>query len=255
MRLVSVHRPTGSTSARGSSSDRRRCWPIRCRAHRQLVVRLRQRHPRPLRPADRHRHLPGVRLRAVGRPGLREPGIPELRGAPRLVPARRALLGLERHGRRDDAAHDPGLPVRGLQVPARADVGRRRVPLPVHPGHGLHRPDPALGSGRLLGARDRRRRSLARAPFIGAAVVALLLGGPIIAGRTLSRFFSAARVRDPRDADRAWSACISGWCSGSASTSGRCRVGWSIARPIASATRRRSRRTACRSSRSRRART
>ena len=40
-----------------------------------------------------------------------------------------------------------------------------------------------------------------RAPLIGPQVVELLLGGPIIAGRTLSRFF-ALHLCDPRAADR-----------------------------------------------------
>ena len=43
----------------------------------------------------------------------------------------------------------------------------------------------------------------ARSPVIGDQVVHVLLGGPIIAGRTLSRFFAAARLRDPRPAVRA----------------------------------------------------
>ena len=62
--------------------------------------------------------------------------------------------------------------------------------LPVHARHGLHRPDPALGSGRLLGPRHRRLDRGAACRIVGSALVHALLGGPIIAGRTLSRFFT-----------------------------------------------------------------
>ncbi len=69
----------------------------------ELVVRLRQRARWSLRPADRHRHLPRDRLRAVGERGVDEPRVAQLRAAARLVPARAARLGLELHGRADDA--------------------------------------------------------------------------------------------------------------------------------------------------------
>ena len=129
----------------------------------ELVVRLRQRDARPVHAPDRDGHLPGAGLRALGGRGLPEPAVPELPGAVRLVPAGHALLGLERDGRGDDAAHDPGLPLRRAQVSARDDLGRRLPALPVHARHGLHRPGPALGPGRVLGARHRRvdRRALA----------------------------------------------------------------------------------------------
>ena len=45
---------------------------------------------------------------------------------------------------------------------------------------------------------------ISRAPYRRrSALVHVLLGGPIIAGRTLSRFFTAARVRGPGPPDRA----------------------------------------------------
>ena len=59
----------------------------------------------------------------------------------------------------------------------------------MHAGHGLHRPGPALRSGCVLGPRHRRVHQ-GRIPFIGGQLVNLLLGGPIIAGETLSRFFA-----------------------------------------------------------------
>ena len=54
--------------------------------------------------AGRDRHLPRDRLRAVGRRRVAEPRGPQLRAAARLVPARGARLGLELHGRADDAS-------------------------------------------------------------------------------------------------------------------------------------------------------
>ena len=57
-----------------------------------------------------------------------------------------------------------------------------------HAGHGVHRPSAALRSERILGTRHRR---VDRRPHsdIGFKVVDLILGGPIIGGETLSRFF------------------------------------------------------------------
>ena len=87
-----------------------------------------------------------------------------------LVPPCPPLLGFKRHGAADDAAPDPGLPLGCAQVSARVDVDRRRVPLAVNLGHGVHRPGPALGPGCLLGAGDwrlHRRPSAADRPATG----------------------------------------------------------------------------------------
>ena len=51
-------------------------------------------------------------------------------------------------------------------------------------------PGPALRPGRLLGTRHRRVDRRARRRSSGRQLVHLLLGGPIIAGATLSRFFA-----------------------------------------------------------------
>ena len=168
----------------------------------ELVVRLRQRHARPVHAPDRDGHLPGAGLRALGGRGLPEPAVPELPGAVRLVPAGHALLGLERDGRGDDAAHDPGLPLRRAQVSARDDLGRRLPALPVHARHGLHRPGPALGPGRVLGARHQRvdRRALAGDRRSGGARAPR---GPDHRGADAVALLRRARLRHPRAALRA----------------------------------------------------
>ena len=43
---------------------------------------------------------------------------------------------------------------------------------------------------------------VSRVPLIGPSLVTLVLGGPTIAGATLSRFFAHACIRDPRTPDR-----------------------------------------------------
>ena len=73
-----------------------------------------------------------------------------------LVHPRPARLGLELHGRHRAHPHGAGLPLRRVQVSARADLDRRRLPAAHDARHGVHRPGAALRSGRLLGTRHRR---------------------------------------------------------------------------------------------------
>ena len=80
--------------------------------------------------------------------------------------------------------------VRRLQISARADLGRWMCAALVHARDGVHRPGAALRSERILGTRHRRVDHRAALPIIGFKVVDLILGGPIIAGETLSRFFA-----------------------------------------------------------------
>ncbi len=166
-----------------------------------------------------------------------------------------ALLGLERHGGGDDAAHDPGLPLRRPQVSARDDLGRRRASSSCarsawpSPGQVLRWDQDAywgLGIGASIAARspgDRRvarPRAPRRADHRRADAVALLRRP------RLRRPRAALRPRRPAPLARA--------------PARHQRV--ADARPAggsrdvpASATRRRCRRTACRSSPTRRART
>ena len=72
----------------------------------------------------------------------------------RLARARHAPLGRERLHHPALPAHGPGLPVRRLQVPARAELDHRRADPRHGDAHGLHRlpapvgPDGVLGDGR-----------------------------------------------------------------------------------------------------------
>ena len=107
-----------------------------------------------------------------------------------LVPARYALLGLERHGGSHDLIHILQVFLFGAYKYPRELTWLAGVfPLPLDAGHGVHRANPALGSGRLLGPGDRRLIA-GRVPLIGPQLVHFLLGGPIIAGETLTRFFA-----------------------------------------------------------------
>ena len=87
------------------------------------------------------------------------------------------------------AAPNPGLPLRCLQVSARAHLDHRRVPFARTLGMAftgqILRWDQDAYWGLGIGA-----AIAGRAPLIGSQMVELLLGGPIIAGRTLSRFFA-----------------------------------------------------------------
>ena len=151
--------------------------------------------------------------------------VPELRAAARLVPARDARLGLELHGGGRPAPHDPGLPVRRLQVSARADLGRRRrscscCTLGMAFTGQILRWDQDAYWGLGIGA------SIAgRAPVIGPQVVQVLLGGPIIAGETLTRFFALHVFVIPGAAHRPRRRPPAAGAQARRSTSGRCPAG------------------------------
>ena len=113
----------------------------------------------------------------------------------RLVPARAARLGLELHGRADAHPHDPGVPLRRLQVPARADLDGRRRAAPAARS-AWRSPARSCASTRTrTGASASARRSPGACRSSAATVVHLLLGGPIIAGDDAVALLRAARVR------------------------------------------------------------
>ena len=62
---------------------------------------------------------------------------------------------------------------------------------------------------------------LSRVPLIGGPLVTIMLGGPIIGGPTLSRFF-ALHVFVIPGILLAMVGCMSGWCCASGSMNGRC---------------------------------
>ena len=75
--------------------------------------------------------------------------------------------------------------------------------LPADARHGVHRPGAALRPGRVLGARHRRGDRRPRRRSSAPRSVHLMLGGPIIAAETLSRFFALHVFVIPGAADRA----------------------------------------------------
>ena len=98
---------------------------------------------------------PGDVLQAGPGPGVRvDPAHHERRHA-RVARPRDAQVGRERLHHPDLLPHGPRVPVRRLQVSARAELDRRRPDHPARPARGLHRLPAAVGPDVLLG--DRRR--------------------------------------------------------------------------------------------------
>src|SRR5579863_6927229 len=122
-----------------------------CRRADGLVVCVRQRIDDASAFADSHRDRPGTCVCALGGQGVRQSALSERGDAAWVVLAVAALLRRLRNDGDGAGAYDAGLPPGCVQVPARADLGAGRVPALVHVGNVFHRPDPALGSRRLLG--------------------------------------------------------------------------------------------------------
>ena len=76
------------------------------------------------------------------------------------------------------------------KFPQRTDVDSRHFPAADDARDGLHRPGAAIRPGRILGTGNRSVDLQPACPIVGPVLVKLLLGGPIIAGATLSRFFA-----------------------------------------------------------------
>ena len=126
------------------------------------------------------------------------------------------------------------------QVSARADLGRRCLAVPVH-AWGWPSPARSCAGTRMpTGGSASARRSSARVPFAGSALVHVLLGGPIIAGADALAVLRAARVRDPGAPDRAGGPAPVAGAAARHQRVADARDAWSIARPTASATRKRS---------------
>jgi len=106
-----------------------------------------------------------------------------------LVYPRDARMGLQLHGGSCPHPHGAGLPLRSVQISARAYLDRRCFSLLMTLGMAFTgqvlRFDQDAYWGLGIGA------SIAsRVPIAGPIIVKLMLGGPIIAGATLSRFFA-----------------------------------------------------------------
>ena len=115
------------------------------------------------RPADgvhrpgHDRHLPGHELPAGAGHRARVDPLHHRRGHPGLARARNAQVGLVGDGHPAVPAHGPHVPVRGLQVPARDDVGHGRAHLHPRDGDGPDRLPAGLRPARLLGHRRGRQ--------------------------------------------------------------------------------------------------
>ena len=156
----------------------------------ELVLRLRQRRHDGFRSATGHRNSSGARLRPFGERGVEQPADFESRRDPRLVYSRAARLGLEFHAGNCADPHGPGVSFRRLQISARVDVDLRRSACCCSrwewPSPGRCCDSIRTRTGGWASA----RRFRAAYRFVGPVLVKLLLGGPIIAGATLSRFFA-----------------------------------------------------------------
>ena len=123
------------------------------------------------------------------RRSLEQPADPQSQHLARLVHSRVAWLGLEFHGCDCSDPHGAGFSFRRIQVSARADLDCGRLLLLMTLGMAFTgqvlRFDQDAYWGLGIGA------SIAsRVPVVGPWAVNLMLGGPIIAGATLSRFFA-----------------------------------------------------------------
>jgi len=126
------------------------------------------------------------------RRGLEQSAGPQSRHNSWLVHPRTARMGLEFHGGNRSYPHGPSLSIRRLQISARTDlivgVFLLLMTLGMAFSGQVLRFDQDAYWGLGIGA------SIAsRVPIAGPAIVKLMLGGPIIAGATLSRFLCAAR--------------------------------------------------------------
>ena len=127
-----------------------------------------QRRAHGVHASDCHWHSSGPALCAFRGRSMEQPADSQSPGDAGLVHSGSARLGLEFHGRHRPDPHGPGIPVRGLQIPPRADVDRRHFSAAVDARNGLHRPGASIRSGRLLGI---GHRSVHFKPHTGAGAM------------------------------------------------------------------------------------
>src|SRR5262249_37915079 len=118
---------------------------------------------------------------------MEQPPGPESRCDFGVVHSRPARMGLELHGGHRTHSYGAGVSLWRLQVSPGTHVGRGCISSPHDTRHGVQRTNPALRPRRVLGL---GASVTSRIPILGPSLVKLLLGGPIIAGATLSRFFT-----------------------------------------------------------------
>ncbi|NBO46883.1 MAG: hypothetical protein EBU85_07765 [Actinobacteria bacterium] len=122
--------------------------------------------------------------------------------APSAADAYQSLQYIDAQVPNGGGAHEPGVPARQLQVPARTHVDGGRAAAVLHAGAGVHRPDHALGPGRLLGPGHRGQHRRPRAGD-GQPVARHPAGRALHRGRHAQPLLRAARVRAARAHHRA----------------------------------------------------
>ena len=143
-----------------------------------------------LRRPGRHRHLPRARLRAVGRRGL-----PSLHVLNYQQPLGWFLRAMHGWGSNFMVAivliHMVQVFLFGaFKYPRELTWIPGVLLLLVTLGHGVHRARSCASIRTRTGASASAPRSWAACPFVGGRSSSCMLGGPIIAGETLSRFFA-----------------------------------------------------------------
>ena len=129
--------------------------PARARAADRVVVRHWERDAGDLRHPGRHRRRARDDLRARTEQRVRLAAIHQSRRDSRIDRARDALLRVRGDGRPRSGAHDAGLLVRGLQIPAGGELAHGIAPSSRDARDGLHRAATPLGPGRVLVDRGR----------------------------------------------------------------------------------------------------
>ncbi len=150
--------PLPARLARGALGARRRgpLLPLPQRpGRRQLVPDARLGDPDRVRGAGRDRRRPRDVLPARPDHGLPLDPAHHERRLGRLARPRHAQVGRVGVHHPDVPPHGARLPLRRLQVPARAELDHRRPPARARPRRGLHRLPAALGPDLVLGD-DRR---------------------------------------------------------------------------------------------------
>ena len=179
-----------------------------------------------LRHPGAHRHLPGAGLRAVGERGVDEPRS-YLNYEQSLGWFLRALhnWGSNFMVADHDAAHDPGLPVRRLQV-SRASSPGSPAACCCSARSAWRSPARCCASIRTpTGGSASASSILARTPVLGAPLVHAAARRADHRRRDAVALLHAARLRHSRADHRAGQPAPAAGADGSASTSGRCPGG------------------------------
>ena len=142
---------------RHASAAARASDPARARRPRRMVLRPRDLRPHGIRDPGGERRRARDHVRPVERERLRLIEIHHRQCGTRPLHPRRALVRRVRDGAAHRRARHARLSHGRVQVPARDQLALGLVAVPGDAAHGLHGTDAALGSGRVLVTRGRRR--------------------------------------------------------------------------------------------------